>query len=284
MAASAATSSRPGGMTRQTVAPSPRSPSSSAVRAGSQSPELLDRQLEHVEAPLRRRAARARRAVASVSGEAHTQVLTPICGSPRAARLATARPREAGHLLAAAQGVVQRRHARLQVLRQVLLGDGRLRQDPLARHLLARQDLQRGDDRGAPLERRVRRRDAVRLGLAHFCRKSCWSSPVIGGHVDAGVLERLDRGDGRRRRRPSRRRRSGPRAGGSPTRCSWSLAVSPSVNSTPTTSARCRRRSRWPRPSGVSSTSTPGRMRSARTLPPGSTSSTRNSAASAPNA
>ncbi len=103
--------------------------------------------------------------------------------------------REVGHLLAAAERVVQRREARLQVLAEVLAGDGRLRQDPLARHLLAPQDLQRGDDRGAPLERRVRRRlRRQALGLP-LLQELLLVLTADRRQRLPGVLERLQRGD-----------------------------------------------------------------------------------------
>ena len=135
------TSSRPGGMATRTAAPQPVRLQDLRRARGSQSPTLLDRQFEHVEPPgahARRQALgeRARRS----TGEGQIHGLAPRGFMRHATSQAL---REAGHVLAAAHRVVQRRHVRVEVLVEVVLGDGRLRQLPLLGHLLAVEDLQR---------------------------------------------------------------------------------------------------------------------------------------------
>src|SRR5690349_24043369 len=99
-------------MTNETVAPSPSSPSRSAARAGSQSAGSSTGSSITSNPQSRTRGASVA-SRSSVSGDVHTQVLTPIgratlvilSGLPVLPGLG-----EAGQVLAAELGVVERRH------------------------------------------------------------------------------------------------------------------------------------------------------------------------------
>lgn len=122
---------------------------------------------------------------------------------------------------------------------------------------------------------------AVRSLSCHAWRKSCWSSPVMGGTslpASSNASTAATAVAPESIHTPSM----------SPCRVSASVttdlafAGSPSVNFTSTTSSSLLSKATFAADQRVSRTSTPGEIRSARILPFGFTFSTRKSAATAP--
>src|SRR5215218_2388601 len=138
--ASVAHSSRPGPMATQTVGSRPCCSRTSAARAGSQSPCCSIGSSRRSNPQAHTRGARAA-SRSSVSGETQIHAFAPRGFMLVGLLLAAPVLRVARHVLAAAERVVQRGHLRVDVVVEVLVGDLRLRQDPLLRDLLALHDL-----------------------------------------------------------------------------------------------------------------------------------------------
>src|SRR5918994_648453 len=133
---SAPHNSRPGAIATAIEAPSPCSASTSAAWSGLQSPRFSIGS-STTSNPISRTRGASWVSRSSVSGLTQIHVLAPSFIALGLLPLL----RETREVFAAAEGVVQRAHVRLDVLVERLLRDLRLREDPRARNLFALQDL-----------------------------------------------------------------------------------------------------------------------------------------------
>src|SRR5215216_1052333 len=110
-------------------------------------------------------------------------------------RLAAPALREARHVFAATQRVVQRRHVRLQILIEILVRDHRLWEDPLLGHFLPLQDHHRGDNRRPPLVGRIGRRNRGEAVVLPLAQKVLLVLTGDRRHIQAKILKPIDRAE-----------------------------------------------------------------------------------------